>query len=88
MTDSNNKNNTAPARKITLHEARVRLARMSVYELWQKSGVFDKTIRSIEAGAKPRMATIRKLSEALGVEPEAIDWPGDPLEMGDSRHAS
>jgi transcriptional regulator with XRE-family HTH domain len=68
----------AVAEKPTLTQARLR-AVLSMYELAKKAGVAASTIMDVENGAKPRMKTIRKLAEALGMEPTDIAWPGDPL---------
>ena len=42
-------------------------------ELAQRSGVSETTIVRLEAGQhEPRISTIRKLAEALGVEPAEL----------------
>ncbi len=65
----------------TLRQLRLRKP-WTITELAEKSGVALATISDIERGKKtPRIATIRRLSEALGVAPDAIDWPGNPLEL-------
>jgi transcriptional regulator with XRE-family HTH domain len=66
------------AGKPTLTDARKR-AVLSMNELAKKANVSASTIMDIERGARPQMRTIRKLAEALGVEPTDIAWPGDPL---------
>lgn len=64
--------------KPTLRQAR--LARsLSTGDLARKADLASGTISSIEAGKHPRLSTIRKLSEALGVAPQDIAWPGDPF---------
>ena len=65
--------------KPTLTTARLHAA-MSMNELATKANVAASTVLDIERGAKPHMATIRKLAAALGMAPQAIDWPGDPFE--------
>ncbi len=65
----------------TLRQLRLRKP-WTITELAEKSGVALATISDIERGKKtPRIATIRRLAEALGVAPDAIDWPGNPLEL-------
>lgn|GEM_PF-1764858 len=72
------------AGKPTLTEARKR-AVLSMNELAKKAKVSASTIMDIERGARPQMRTIRKLSEALGVAPADIAWPGDPLGLPDEQ---
>ena len=61
---------------------------MSVHELADKAKVAASTIFRIEEeGKTPRLATIRKLVEALDVDATSIEWPGDPLSMEDSADA-
>ena len=70
--------------QLTLEQMRVSKL-LSAYELAKRSGIAHKTIMAIERGeAKPRLSTIRKLAEALGIDPRAIAWPGDPLGQPDS----
>jgi DNA-binding Xre family transcriptional regulator len=64
--------------RMTLRQMRLKRA-MSATELGRAAGVYTSTITDIEAGAQPRMATIRKLAAALGCEPQDIAWPGDPF---------
>jgi transcriptional regulator with XRE-family HTH domain len=45
---------------------------MTQKELADKSGVSNKTIVSIEAGAWPRQSTIRKLAAALDLTPREL----------------
>ncbi len=66
------------AGKPTLRQARVSKL-LSANELGKLAGVAASTVLDIEAGAKPRLSTIRKLAQALGVPPTGIEWPGDPL---------
>ena len=66
------------AGKATLRQARVSKL-LSANELGKVAGVAASTVLDIEAGAKPRLSTIRKLAKALEVAPTDIDWPGDPL---------
>ncbi len=69
------------ARRPTLSQLRKRQL-LSATELAERSGVGLSTIRDIEVrGRRPRLATIRRLCEALGVAPDAVDWPGNPLEL-------
>lgn len=65
-------------RQKTLKQMRLQRA-LSMSELARAAGVSASTIMDIEAGAQPRMRTIRKLAAALGCEPQDIAWPGDPF---------
>lgn len=57
----------------TLRETR-RGKLISIEELAQQAGVSTKTIVEIELQrSTPRLRTIRKLSEALGVEPGSVE---------------
>ena len=57
---------------------------LSANELGKLAGVATSTITAIEQkDAVPRMETIRKLAQALGVGPQDIVWPGDPLGLLD-----
>ena len=57
----------------TLREVRLRRL-LSQRELAKRAGVVQRTIVEAEAGRQvPRLATMRKLSEALGVAPEEVD---------------
>lgn len=69
---------TSNTYKLSLSQMRKRRA-ISATELAEKAGVAASSITRIEAGKKPRYLTIRKIAEALGVRPEDILWPGDPL---------
>jgi transcriptional regulator with XRE-family HTH domain len=71
------------AGKPTLRQARVGKL-LSANELGKAAGVAASTVLDIEAGAKPRLSTSRKLAKALDVAPTDIDWPGDPLGEADS----
>jgi len=63
----------------TLREKRLERA-MSMNELADAAGVSASTVMDIErTGASPRMATIRKLANALDCAPQDIAWPGDPF---------
>ncbi len=56
----------------TLREARLEQA-YSVHDLAAKAGVSNKTIIDIEHGrVVPKLRTIRRLSEALGIRPADI----------------
>ena len=66
------------AGKPTLRQARIGKL-LSANELGKLAGVAASTVLDIEAGAKPRLSTIRKLAKALDMAPTDIDWPGDPL---------
>jgi transcriptional regulator with XRE-family HTH domain len=71
------------AKRPTLEEARLDKL-LSAYELAKRSGVAHTTILDIEQkNAKPRLSTIRKLAEVLGVDPRDIAWPGNPLRQPD-----
>jgi ribosome-binding protein aMBF1 (putative translation factor) len=68
-----------PAAKSTVREARLSLA-LSVDELDARAGVTSRTVLLVERGeVTPHMATMRKLSAALGCRPHGIAWPGDPF---------
>ena len=55
-----------------LRELRVQQA-LSLRALGERSGVTFATINNLENGNRPaRLATIRKLAEALGVEPKEL----------------
>jgi transcriptional regulator with XRE-family HTH domain len=71
------------AKRPTLEEARLSKL-LSAFELAKRSGVAHTTILDIEQkNAKPRLSTIRKLAEVLGVDPREIAWPGNPLRQLD-----
>ncbi len=71
------------ARRLTLSQMRKRKL-LSAPELAKLSGVGVSTIRDIEVRRKhPRLSTIKRLAAALDVQPEEIDWPGNPLELED-----
>lgn len=73
-----------PKPTMTLGDMR-RLQAMSMSELAEKAGVTVSSVSRIEAGSVPRYGTLRALAAALGVKPEEIRWPGDPLGInGDS----
>ena len=56
-----------------LREVRVHKLQ-SIRGLARTAGVSDKTIRSVEAGqSRPALSTIRKLSQALEVDPREVD---------------
>jgi len=59
----------------TLREAR--LARYwSQLDLALRAGIGEGTVLAIEKGVNiPRLSTMRKIAEALGLEPGDIDWP-------------
>lgn len=45
----------------------------SLAELAERAGVTEKTVGDIERGhARPRLGTVRKLSDVLGVEPREV----------------
>jgi len=55
-----------------LRQLRVERA-LSLRSLGERSGVTFATINNLENGNRPaRLATIRKLAEALGVEPKEL----------------
>jgi transcriptional regulator with XRE-family HTH domain len=66
------------AGKPTLRQARISKL-LSANELSKLAGVAASTVLDIEAGARPRLSTIRKLAKALEMAPTDIDWPGNPL---------
>ena len=58
---------------VTLKEARAAQL-LTIRELAEKAGVAPSTVYLIEHGRSvPRFAMIRRLSEALGVEPATIE---------------
>lgn len=71
----------------TLGQVRRRHA-LTQKELAEKVGVRPSTISNIEGGKRPGMKTIRKLAEALEIQPTEIDWPGDPLGLGGGNNGS
>jgi DNA-binding XRE family transcriptional regulator len=79
MTEYPAADSASAAIKPTLREARLEFA-FSVHELATRAGVAPRTSLLIERDeATPQMATIRKLSAALGCRPRGIAWPGDPF---------
>jgi transcriptional regulator with XRE-family HTH domain len=57
----------------TLREVRIRRL-LSQRELARRAGVAQRAIVEVEAGRRvPRLATMRKLAEALGVDPMEVD---------------
>ena len=57
----------------TLREVRIRRL-LSIRELAKRAGVAQRTVVEAEAGRQvPRPATMRKLAEALGVDPLEVD---------------
>jgi transcriptional regulator with XRE-family HTH domain len=67
--------------KMTLSQARLRRL-WSIHELSEVSGVAVTTIIAIERNeltSHPQLRTIKKLAAALGVDPQDVEWPGDPL---------
>ncbi len=71
------------AERPSLTTLRLRAA-MSMNELARRAGVSPNTVMDIERGARPHMATMRKLATALGVAPQDIAWPGDPFSKLDT----
>ena len=58
---------------MTLRETRRRNL-FSIVQLAEKAGVSTRTIVDLEHGRTvPRLQTMRKVSEALGVDPESIE---------------
>jgi transcriptional regulator with XRE-family HTH domain len=54
---------------------------MSLRELGSKARVTTKTINDIELGrTTPALSTIRKLSEALGIDPMEVDEFRDAIQ--------
>ena len=57
----------------TLREVRIR-SLLSIRELARRAGVAQRTIVEAEAGRQvPRPATMRKLAEALRIDPMEVD---------------
>lgn len=56
--------------------------RMSIAELATKAELSEDTIRDLERGSNsdPRISTLTKLADALGVQPSAIDPVLNPVE--------
>jgi transcriptional regulator with XRE-family HTH domain len=74
-------------KRLGLRETRKRHV-MSLKELAAAAGISAAALSDIERGkAIPRMTTIRKLAEALGVEPQAILWPGDAIALDEADDA-
>ncbi len=73
------------SKKPTLRQLRLKKV-LSIKELAEIAGVAPGTIQRIEEGGSKtlHLATIRKLSAALEVEPTAVAWPGDPLDSAES----
>lgn len=72
------------AQTTTLEQLRRRHA-LSMRDLARKTQLHHNTIARIEKGkTRPEMRTIRKIADALAVAPDAIQWPGDPLALGEA----
>lgn len=67
-----------PKARLTLQQARLKQA-LGLSELAKRADISLSAVMKIEAGARPRMTTIRKLAAALGCAPQDIAWPGDPF---------
>jgi transcriptional regulator with XRE-family HTH domain len=54
---------------------------LSQTELVKLSGVSKKTLQDIETGsvARPHPRTIRRLAQALGIDPWQLSEPGPPV---------
>jgi transcriptional regulator with XRE-family HTH domain len=50
-----------------------KLRLLTVRELAQTAGVGERTVRNVTAGTPPQLATIRRLSKALQVEPTQVN---------------
>ncbi len=61
-----------------LREARLRRM-LTQQELAERAGTTEATVNRLENGLqRPRISTVRKLAEVLGVAPEElIDWGGE-----------
>lgn len=70
------------ARRLRLEQMRRRRL-WSMTRLGKEAHLATSTILAIERGKTPRLSTIEKISQALGCEPEEIEWPGDPLWLGE-----
>ena len=70
--------------RFKLREVRERLF-VTQAELCDRTGIAEATISRLENGMqRPRISTVRKIADALGVSPdELVDWQSDVSpEMG------
>ena len=61
--------------RVKLREVRQRLF-VTQAELAERTGIAEATLSRLENGVqRPRISTVRKIAEALGVAPEdLVDW--------------
>jgi transcriptional regulator with XRE-family HTH domain len=73
---------------VRLRQVRERLF-VTQAELAARTGIAEATLSRIENGLqRPRISTVRKIAEALGVRPdELIDWEAEP-ESGEAGKAA
>ncbi len=64
---------------VRLRQVRERLF-VTQAELSARTGIAEATLSRIENGLqRPRISTVRKIAEALGVRPEElVDWEAEP----------
>ena len=67
--------------RVKLRQVRERLF-VTQAELAERTGLTEATISRIENGQhRPRISTVRRLAEALGVKPEdLVEWDGNGAE--------
>lgn len=71
------------ARRPTLEQMRRRRL-LTATALAKLADIAVTTVRGIERGAVPRFDTIRRLSDALGCQPDEIAWPDNPLGLDEN----
>ena len=75
--------------RMRLREVRERLF-VTQAELAERTGIAEATISRLENGAqRPRISTVRKIAEALGVQPEdLIVWGAEEEEAEHRKKAA
>ena len=68
---------------VKLRQVRERLF-VTQAELAQRTGISEATLSRIENSLqRPRISTVRKIADALGVRPEElVDWEAEPADEG------
>jgi transcriptional regulator with XRE-family HTH domain len=66
---------------VRLRQVRERLF-VTQAELAARTGIAEATLSRIENGLqRPRISTVRKIADALGVRPEElVDWEAEPAD--------